>query len=234
MRRPPFVWTTSVARSRSVALLLRQVVHLSAVRRAVRRAVRHQRLPAAPRRAAGAGGLVQLPVPARADAGRRSPPMLAGGLPDGVGRARATSSGSRRSSSTSRSALLAYFCWLYKEVATPRAVAAGHALAVRRASDVAGRVLLGIATFSKLTNALLFPPIVALAAVASRVAPGDRQHASRSRVVAGGLFAINMAISGEWNYQGGEDRSTFYTSFRSRRRTSGFDVGVDEGDATRR
>ena len=26
-----------------------------------------------------------------------------------------------------------------------------------------------------------------------------------------GLFGWNLAISGEWNYQGGEERSTFYS-----------------------
>ncbi len=31
--------------------------------------------------------------------------------------------------------------------------------------------------------------------------------------VAGGLYAINIAISGEWNYQGGEDRASFYHEY---------------------
>ena len=31
-------------------------------------------------------------------------------------------------------------------------------------------------------------------------------------LLAGGLFAINKAISGEWNYQGG-DRDTYYVEF---------------------
>ena len=46
--------------------VLRQVVHLPAVRRAVREAVRHQRLSRAARAPAVARGAVRLPVPARA------------------------------------------------------------------------------------------------------------------------------------------------------------------------
>ena len=110
--------------------------------------------------------------------------------------------------------LLAYFCWLYKEVATPDAGAARACAGCSAArSDVVAAVLLGIATFSKVTNALLFPPIVLWLAVAAAVAPGDRQQRSRSSPSPVGLFAINMAISGEWNYQGGEDRATFYHEF---------------------
>ena len=45
-------------------------------------------------------------------------------------------------------------------------------------------------------------------------------------VVAVGLFAVNMAISGEWNYQGGQDRSTFVHEFPLQTPTSGFDVGA--------
>ena len=45
-------------------------------------------------------------------------------------------------------------------------------------------------------------------------------------VVAVGLFAVNMAISGEWNYQGGQDRSTFVYEFPLQTPTSGFDVGA--------
>ena len=105
----------------------------------------------------------------------------------------------------------AYFCWLYKEVAPaaemPRRV---RWLASGR-SDLVAAMLLGVATFSKPTNALLFIPMLAYVlwrrnlarAVALCVLFGT---------LAAGLFAVNTAISGEWNYQGG-DRKTFMWEF---------------------
>jgi hypothetical protein len=71
----------------------------------------------------------------------------------------------------------------------------------------------------------MFPPIVAWhlwrrrwrRAIEASIAFG---------VVAAGLFAINMAISGEWNYQGGEDRRTFYYEFPLQTPKSGLDVGA--------
>ena len=110
--------------------------------------------------------------------------------------------------------LLAYFCWLYKEVGAARARAArARAGCSRPRSDVAAAVLLGIATFSKVTNALLFLPIVAVAGCGAGAGARVVAAACVFGVVAGGLFAVNMAISGEWNYQGGEDRRTFYYEF---------------------
>ena len=70
MLKPPFFWLESRAGPGSGAPLLRQVVHLPAVRGAVRGARGHQRLPAAARRAARGGRVVRLPVPARAGPGR--------------------------------------------------------------------------------------------------------------------------------------------------------------------
>src|SRR3954463_13830611 len=55
---------------------------------------------------------------------------------------------------------LAYFCWLYKEVATPEQAPRRAQWLFTGHSDVMAAVLLGIATFSKATNALLFVPIV--------------------------------------------------------------------------
>jgi hypothetical protein len=108
--------------------------------------------------------------------------------------------------------LLAYFCWLYKEVATPATAPTGLGWLFGDASDITASVLLGLATFSKVTNALMFPPLVLWQlwnrqwrrAVVSSIVFGT---------VAIGLFAINTAISGEWNYQGGEDRASFYHEF---------------------
>lgn len=101
--------------------------------------------------------------------------------------------------------LAALFLWTYKEVAP----AAGRFLG-SRASDYLAAVLIGIVTFSKPTHAPLIAPLVLLAA-------GRRQwfHALACGTLfvamAGGLFAVNAAITGEFNYQGGY-RKTFYSS----------------------
>lgn len=132
-------------------------------------------------------------------------------------------------------ACVAYFCWLYKEVAAPDRSPRGTAWLFTTRSDVAAAVLLGIATFSKPTNALLFgAPFLwwmfrlKAAATPSRT-PGpatsqpDRVASGFTRklliptlafaLVAGGLFAVNMAITGDWNYQGGGDRKSYYVEF---------------------
>ena len=101
--------------------------------------------------------------------------------------------------------LAAVFLWSFKEVAP----GAGRWLA-GRGSDYAAALLVGIVTFSKPTHAPLIAPLVLLAA-------WRRQwlHAFIVAVafvaVAGGLFGLNAAISGEFNYQGG-DRKTFYSA----------------------
>jgi len=58
-------------------------------------------------------------------------------------------------------ALVAYFCWLYKEVAAPERSPRGTAWLFTWKSDVAMAILLGIATFSKPTIAGLFAAPVA-------------------------------------------------------------------------
>jgi hypothetical protein len=120
--------------------------------------------------------------------------------------------------------LLAYFCWLYKEVETPERALPGLRWLFRPSSDVAAAILLGIATFSKVPNALLFAPILAWLAwkrrwgtlLVSGVIFG---------LCAGGLFLTNVAISGEWNYQGGY-RRTFGAEFPFQTPTSSFEVGL--------
>jgi hypothetical protein len=112
---------------------------------------------------------------------------------------------------------LGYFCWLYKEVARPEQSPRGTAWLFTRRSDVVASVLLGIATFSKVTNALLFAPILLwqLSGVVRRQSDSGRKIAASTFVfvlIAGGLFGINKAISGEWSYQGGE-RNTYYFEF---------------------
>ena len=112
---------------------------------------------------------------------------------------------------------LAYFCWLYKEVARPEQSPRGTTWLFGGRSDVAAAALLGVATFSKVTNALLFAPIVVwqLWVLFRRQSIRGRKIVASVCVfalAAGGLFAVNKAISGEWNYQGG-DRDTYYVEF---------------------
>jgi hypothetical protein len=112
---------------------------------------------------------------------------------------------------------LAYFCWLYKEVARSEQSPRGTRWLFDGRSDVAAAALLGIATFSKVTNAALFAPIVLwqLWSLYRRRAIAARRIVASTFVfvlLGGGLFALNKAMSGEWNYQGG-DRDTYYVEF---------------------
>ena len=124
---------------------------------------------------------------------------------------RSISCGSLRSCSTSRSACSRYFCWLYKEVA-PRVRRRGAPVAVRagercrrRRDPRPGDVLEGVERAAVSARR-------AVAAVEAALAYAAIAASAAFAVVAVGLFAVNMAISGEWNYQGGE-RSTFYYEF---------------------
>jgi hypothetical protein len=109
--------------------------------------------------------------------------------------------------------LLAYFCWCYKEARADLGSSAAWWTRVLAGwpSDVLAGILLGVATFSKPTHALLIGPPLALWL--------SRRQWLRAVGVGGlfalvtaGLFAWNTAITGEWNYQGGEERSTFYSA----------------------
>jgi hypothetical protein len=91
---------------------------------------------------------------------------------------------------------------------------------------VAG-LILGLATFSKVSNALMFLPIVAWLLWRRRWRNVVATSAAFG-LVAGGLFAVNLAITGEWSYQGGAARSTFYYEFPLQTPTSGFDVGAEK------
>jgi hypothetical protein len=107
--------------------------------------------------------------------------------------------------------VIAYFCWLYKEVARADAAPRGTGWLFGPKSDVAAAGILGLLTFSKPTNALLFLPLAIWWIGRRRF----RQAARASiffAAIAIGLFAINVAVSGDWNYQGG-DRGTCYFEF---------------------
>lgn len=108
--------------------------------------------------------------------------------------------------------LLAYFCWLYKEVATRERTPRAMQWLFWGGSDIVAAALIGLATFSKPSNVLLFVPIVIWQLAARRRLRVAVASTLVVGLVAGGLFALNVAISGEWNYQGG-DRNTYYFEF---------------------
>jgi hypothetical protein len=122
--------------------------------------------------------------------------------------------------------LIAYFCWLYKEVATPERAPRGTRWLFGPASGVVAAVLIGIVTFSKISNAVLFPPI-AIWLLWKRRWKQTFAASTVFAVTAVGLFLVNVAISGEWNYQGGE-RSTFYHEFPFQTASSTFEVGKEK------
>jgi hypothetical protein len=118
---------------------------------------------------------------------------------------------------------LGLFCWAYKLVA-PDALPPGLRWLRTGRSDVAAAVLLACATFSKPPNALFILPVLAWSLSRRRWA-----HSVGIGVLFGtlvvALFGINTAITGDWNYQGGE-RNTFYRDFPFLDADSGFDVGM--------
>jgi hypothetical protein len=136
----------------------------------------------------------------------------------------------------------AYFCWLYKEVAAPEGSPRGTRWLFTPKSDLAMAILLGIATFSKITNAALFAaPVVWWAWLAVRRSGGAAAAYARPAsigrnllavaafvVVGGGLFAVNKAISGEWNYQGGGGRRSYTFEFPLQTENSTTLVGADK------
>jgi len=123
-------------------------------------------------------------------------------------------------------AFLAFFCWLYKEVATPERSPRGTAWLFTPRSDVAMAILLGIATFSKPTLALLFVAPLVASAFRRKILPLAIPTLA-FLLVAGGLFAVNVAISGEWNYQGGE-RKSYYVEFPFQTEGTTNKLGVDK------
>ena len=107
--------------------------------------------------------------------------------------------------------LIAYFFWCYKEVGgspelRPHALRNRWLLAPR--SDVIAAALLGAATFAKPTNVGLFMPLLVSALLRRQWARAARMSGAFAGVAVL-LFALNIALTGEWNYQGGE-RKTFY------------------------
>lgn len=102
---------------------------------------------------------------------------------------------------------VAYFLWLYKEVAPGDG---GRGFLFGFGSDIGAAVLLGIATYSKPSHALLVAPLV-LWWWRRRFWRGVGVGAA-AVIAAALLFGANGAISGEFNYQGG-DRRRFVSEF---------------------
>jgi hypothetical protein len=122
---------------------------------------------------------------------------------------------------------VAYFLWLYKE-ANPGAALAG------RWTDLVAALLLGMATYSKpLPIGLLVAPLVGLAWLRRRWFWGVTIGAL-AVATAAALFCLTAAVSGEFNYQGG-DRRTFYGTFPFDKSWTTWDqqgtFAVTEGDA---
>jgi hypothetical protein len=106
----------------------------------------------------------------------------------------------------------AYFLWAYKTAVDPTrlapAVSRFRRFLIGPSSDYAAAVLLGVATFSKPTHVLLILPILAYA-VWRRQWLRTAAIGVLFAVTTAGLFLVNAATSGEFNYQGG-DRRSFY------------------------
>lgn len=108
--------------------------------------------------------------------------------------------------------LLGFFFWCYKEVCGPVTVAPALSWRTRwllaPRSDIVAAALLGVATFAKPTNVGLIMPLLVSAGLRRQWQRAFTMSAVFGVVVAA-LFALNVALTGDWNYQGGE-RKTFY------------------------
>jgi hypothetical protein len=100
---------------------------------------------------------------------------------------------------------VAYFLWTYREVSPSRQLAGAW-------PQLAAAALLGLATYSKpFPNGLMVAPLVLAAWWRHEWARGIVLGVVAVAVTALS-FAFNAAVTGEFNYQGG-DRKTFYGSF---------------------
>jgi hypothetical protein len=111
---------------------------------------------------------------------------------------------------------IAYFLWLYKEVAdADTAPPKGPALRLARFlrsdwADALAAILLGIATYSKPSNAALALPLVLLPWWRRRWLHGLTVGVVFTAATVA-LFGMNAVVTGDFNYQGGE-RKQFYSA----------------------
>jgi hypothetical protein len=108
-------------------------------------------------------------------------------------------------------AVLAYFLWLFKLAGPAAAVPARGAWLTRPWTDILATALIGVLTFSKVTNVLLLVPMVLWWLYTRAWRRATAAVAAWAVVTALG-FGGNVVSSGEWNYQGG-DRATCYDTF---------------------
>jgi len=121
---------------------------------------------------------------------------------------------------------LAYFFWLYK-VVSPSPSSRRTAWLRHPATDLIAAALIGVVTFSKVTNVLLLLPMGVWLLWTRRW----RQAALAgvvTAVVGGAAFGLNVASSGEWNYQGG-DRATCYGTYPFQQPGLGLEVCAERG-----
>jgi hypothetical protein len=121
--------------------------------------------------------------------------------------------------------VLALFCWTFKEVARPESVPRRLRWLLSSSTDLVAAALLGIATYSKPSNVLLAGPMLAWLLLHRRWRHLLATGLVFALVVAG-FFALTVAITGEWNFQGGE-RVTCYTEFPFQKATSDISVCMD-------
>ncbi|HYN08553.1 MAG TPA: glycosyltransferase family 87 protein [Vicinamibacterales bacterium] len=122
--------------------------------------------------------------------------------------------------------VVAYFFWLFKEVSPP-AGSTRKSWLRRPASDMAAVVLFGLAAFSKLTNVVMAGPMLAWLLWRGQWKRAVAAGATVGLVTAA-LFAVNVAVSGEWNYQGGT-RATCYGDYPFQQPGQGFEVCASRG-----
>lgn len=114
----------------------------------------------------------------------------------------------------------AYFLWQYKEVANPADGPWARFLRSRW-SDILAAALLGLATYSKPSNALLALPLIALALWRRSLIRALALVLVFAATTAAS-FGANSLVTGELNYQGGE-RKTFYGKFPFENPDASFD-----------
>ena len=117
--------------------------------------------------------------------------------------------------------VLAYFLWLYKHVRGGDDGSARGWL-MRPASDAWAAAVIGLLTFSKVTNALMLAPL-ALWLLWQREWRRLALVIGAWGIVTAVFFGANVAVSGEWNYQGG-DRATCYGTYPFQEPGRGLDV----------
>ena len=109
--------------------------------------------------------------------------------------------------------LFGYYFWCYKEVAGPAPETMRPSWRTRwllaPRSDTVAAALLGVSVFAKPTNVALILPFLVSAALRKQWWRATKMGVVFAGVLAA-LFAFNIAVTGEWNYQGGE-RKTFYS-----------------------